>query len=174
MKLMGRKSLLFGVHQVLWHPWTVYRAWVYLYGRPTWKEIICIIVHDWGYWFCENMDDDNGQRHPITGANIVKKLFGEEYYYLVLCHSRHYSKEIGREPSKLCWADKLSIFFDPKHFYLFRAKLTGEIKEYRKNAKAHFPLDSPDSEWFDWIRQKFIDLSKHKNTDLFPYMKSND
>ncbi|MDB5053131.1 MAG: hypothetical protein JWM44_1181 [Bacilli bacterium] len=171
-KLMptGRRSLLFGVHQFIWHPWTVYRAWVYLYGRPTFKEISCIIIHDWGYWFCPNMDDEQGQKHPQTGAQIAMKLFGEKYFWLVLLHSRHYAKQFDYEPSKLCWADKLSILYDPKQFYLFRARLSGEIEEYRKNAEQWIPLIVSDRIWFDWIREKFIKLAKEKKADAVPYM----
>jgi len=25
-----------------------------------WKEIICIFIHDWGYWFCADMDGEDG------------------------------------------------------------------------------------------------------------------
>ena len=81
---VGTKSLLFGVHQFIWHPVTVLIAWVSLYGRPTWRELICIIVHDWGYWGAPNMDGEEGERHPEVGAEIALRLFGLEYYELVL------------------------------------------------------------------------------------------
>lgn len=172
--MTGRKSLLFGVHQFIWHPITVWLAWRNLYGRPSWRECICIIIHDWGYWFCPNMDDAQGQKHPEFGARIAGRLFGKEYYNLVLFHSRHYASIAGKEPSKLCWADKLSILYDPKHFYLLRARLSGEIKEYRFNAKQWVPLTASDSEWFDWIKEKFILLAEKKKSDVVPYMQSTN
>lgn len=65
----GTKSLLFGVHQFLWHPLTVLLAWVYLYRSfPNPKELLCIFVHDWGYWGCPNMDGPEGERHPERAA----------------------------------------------------------------------------------------------------------
>jgi hypothetical protein len=168
----GMKSLLFGVHQFAWHPITVWLAWYKLYGRPTWKETICIIIHDWGYWFCPNMDGPEGERHPEFGAAIAGKLFGTDYYYLVLLHSRHYAKIDGREPSKLCWADKLSILYDPKWFYLPRAIASGEIKEYRLNAVKWIPLSDPHSKWFDWLKPKFLKLAAERKADAVPYMSS--
>lgn len=172
--MTGRKSLLFGVHQFFWHPWTVYKAWVFLYGRPSFKEIICIFIHDWGYWNCPNMDDEQGQKHPELGAYLAKVFLGEKYYWLVLLHSRHYSQMFNYEPSKLCWADKLSILYDPKPFYLFRARLSGEIKEYRNLATHWIPLSEPDGVWFDWIKEKFIKLAKEKKADAVPYMRTED
>lgn len=166
----GMKSLLFGVHQFIWHPITVWLAWLRLYGRPTWRESVCIIIHDWGYWFTPNMDGPEGERHPEFGAHIAGKLFGRAYYELVLLHSRHYAKIVGKEPSKLCWADKLSILYDPKWFYLIRAISSGEIKEYRQNAKGWIPLERSHSFWFDWIKLKFIKLAEERKADGVPYM----
>ena len=102
----GTKSILFGVHQFFWHPFTVLIAWVYLYRSfPTWKELVCIVIHDWGYWFCDNMDDLKGETHPVWAAEKAMKWFGPQYYCLCLFHSRHYAKRYGMRPTKLCWAD---------------------------------------------------------------------
>lgn len=159
---IGTRSLLFGVHQILWHPWTVYRAWCSLYGRPSWREMLCIFIHDWGYWGLPNMDGPEGKRHPMLGGKIAGKLFGPEYAELVLLHSRHYAKLVGKEPSRLCWADKLSILYDPKWFYLLRARMSGEINEYRKNAMPWIPPDIPHGLWFDWIKVNFEKLAKER------------
>jgi hypothetical protein len=75
---VGTKSLLFGVHQVFIHPIFVTMAWIKLYGLPTWKEFICIVVHDWGYWSRKDIDGDEGKSHPELGAKLAGKLFGEE------------------------------------------------------------------------------------------------
>lgn len=162
---MGTKSLLVGVHQFAWHPVTVYVAWCKLYGhRPTWREAVCIIVHDWGYWGCDDMDGDDGELHPYVGAKIAKFLFGDAYHELVLNHSRFLCKSRDVEPSKLCWADKVSMFYDPMWFYLFRARLTGELAQYRKSGVTRngIPLHVSDAEWLHGVRKIVGSLAKEK------------
>lgn len=150
---IGTKSLLFGVHQIIIHPICVYRAWRYLYGRPKWREVICIIIHDWGYFGKPNIDGPEGSRHPEYAARLATKLFGIRYGDLCLYHSRHYARDAVQEPSKLCWADKLSIIMEPKWFYLFRARISGELREFREEAAADgfMSIDQTDSVWYDWI-----------------------
>mgnify|MGYP006969351863 CR=1 FL=1 len=130
----GTKSLLFGVHQFILHPVFVALAWHRLYG---WKKMhdlrlwVCFIVHDWGYWGCDQMDDpEDGEKHPELGARIVKKLFGIEWYYFCLYHSRFYAKRAHCTPSALCKADKLAFCMYPRWLYLLLATLTGEIWQY--------------------------------------------
>lgn len=142
--------MLFGVHQVLWHPVTVWLAWVRLYGElPTWRESVCILVHDWGYWGCPDMDGPTGGRHPFLGARIAGALFGREHAELVLLHSADLSRRLGRKPSKLCAPDKFSMLHDPTPFYLLRARLSGELREYRRRAsdRSFVALEAPDSVW---------------------------
>lgn len=169
---VGTRSLLWGVHQFLWHPLTVYLAWCELYGRPTWRQVICIIVHDWGYWGKPNMDGPEGEEHPRLGARIATWLFGKEYGDFVLLHSRHFARKYGLEPSRLCWADKLSHLYEPPWWYLFRARLSGEIKEYRHRAfiSGMIPLETSDAEWFAWIQVKFRQLATEQRGDAVPYM----
>lgn len=126
---VGTKSLLFGIHQVFWHPIVVLRAWVYLFGWPSFKEFICIIIHDWGYAGKPNLDGPEGEVHPMLGAKIAGRLFGIDWFYFCLLHSRTMARKINMEPSKLCWADKLSFCFEPRWFYLIRAKMSNEIEE---------------------------------------------
>jgi hypothetical protein len=150
---IGTKSLLFGVHQIFIHTYLVTKSWKILYRKlPTFKEFICIMIHDWGYWGCPNMDGAEGDKHPETGAKIANRLFGKQYGDLCLYHSRHYAKRNNVEPSKLCWADKYSTCLEPKKFYLFRARLTRELNEYRlQSANAGFcSLNETDEDWFDW------------------------
>jgi hypothetical protein len=157
---VGTKSLLFGVHNVLWHPVTVYLAWHKLYGCPNLKETACIIMHDWGYWGCHNMDGLQGQKHPERAARIVKRLgWGEKYEKLCLLHSRSTAARFEEIPSKLCWADKLSIAYDPPMFYLFRARISGEIKEYRQESamSCFCPLIATNREWLTLFRQYFME-----------------
>ena len=167
----GTKSVLFGVHQFLWHPLTVWFAWVWLYRSvPTFREAFCILVHDWGYWGKAKMDDELGERHPEVGAKIAGALFGQEYYELCLLHSRHYARNAGKEPSALCWADKLSIVFEPWWFYLPRAIASGEINEYREMSAGFVPLDAPHRQWFNWVKDRFRTLGYEKRGDVVPYV----
>lgn len=134
---IGTKSILFGIHQFIIHPIVVYKAWCFLYGKPSFKELICIIVHDWGYWGKPDLDGPEGITHPALGAIIVNKLFKRNrWYYLCAGHSRSYCKfindQLGYEVlqiSKLCWADKLSFCFENRTFYMMRANLSGEWHE---------------------------------------------
>jgi hypothetical protein len=171
MKL-GTKSLLFGVHQIFWHPITVLIAWKKLYGWPNWKELICIIIHDWGYWGTPNMDGAEGERHPEFAAELANKWFGHEYWWLCLFHSRHYARNSNVEPSRLCWADKLSILYDPWWFYLPRAWMSGELKEYRELAAntGFIPLTATHKQWFDWLKNRLSTLGKEKRADVVPYV----
>lgn len=155
MKL-GTKSLLFGVHQFAWHPVTVWLAWVRLYGElPGLRETFCIVVHDWGYWGAPEMDGPIGGDHPYLGARIAGFFFGERFRELCLGHSQDLSRRRAVEPSKLCWADKFSMLYDPTTFYLVRARLSGEIKEYRKRAsdRMFIRLEASDGEWLEALKQ---------------------
>lgn len=72
---VGTRSVLFGVHQFLYHPWTVARSWKKLYGqRPNWWEAITIFCHDLGYLGCSDMDGEIGRWHPIKGAELAAKV----------------------------------------------------------------------------------------------------
>ena len=136
---IGTKSLLFGVHQVFLHPLFVLAGWVKLYGRPNWKELVCIVIHDWGYWGCADMDGEEGGKHPEWAAqkaldwlDAPKSL---KYFNLCFLHSRFFAEEVRQIPSKLCWADKLGTAMMPTWLWVFLAKLTGEAEEYLKIGK---------------------------------------
>lgn len=171
---VGTRSLLFGVHQVFWHPITVLIAWWRLYGRPSWRELVCIIIHDWGYWGKPDMDGDLGERHPEWAANVAGRLFGPAYQDLCLFHSRHYARRFGGEPSKLCWADKLSILYEPWWLYLPRAWLSGELFEYRQTADRAgvVALSAPHREWFACIQERLATLAREKRGDAVSYVNT--
>ena len=148
---VGTKSILFGVHQFLWHPWTVGRAWRHIHGRwPTFSQWLCIFVHDLGYWGCPNMDGVEGKEHPVRGAELAESLcyyrwrlkykasiadrMAKAAYRWTLGHSTHYAKaHLNGRVSELYLADKASILFDPPWFYLLRGWLSGETAEYVRN-----------------------------------------
>jgi hypothetical protein len=169
---VGTKSLLFGVHQFIWHPITVFIAWRAKYGWPSWREVVCIVVHDWGYWGAPNMDGAEGERHPELGAHIAMRLFGAKYRDMCLHHSRHYCRQAQAEPSKLCWADKLSICYDPWWLYIPRAMLSGEINEYRQlAASAGFvPLSATHREWFRWVQDLLRTVGQKESATAVPYV----
>lgn len=153
MKL-GTRSLLFGVHQVVWHPYTVLRAWIALFGWPSFAEFVAIFFHDWGYFGLPNMDGPEGKLHPARSAAIIRWLFRFSRVsalasYEVRRHSRCYCAKHDLTESKLCAADKLCVQFDPEWFYLLRAHLSGEIHEYKANAKKGLT----DHEWFRTLRR---------------------
>ena len=118
------------------------------------------------------MDGLEGGAHPILGAKIAGWLFGLEYHRLVVWHSRHLARSHNVEPSELCWPDKLSIIYEPRSWYLFRARLSGEIVEYRQRcADAGFiPLTEPDEVWFAWIVEWFKKQAQARRPDVVPYI----
>lgn len=168
----GTKNLLFGVHQFAWHPFTVLLAWIKLFRKwPSFPELIAILIHDWGYWGKANMDDEEGERHPEFAARLMGKLFGLEYHDLCLYHSRHYARNVGHEPSKLCWADKASILYDPWWLYLPRARLSGELAEYRRVASetGFISIRATDKQWYKWIRVRSIMVASERKGSAVSY-----
>ena len=158
---IGIKSLLFGAHQFIYHPLLVFLAWVNLYGLPNWREIICIIIHDWGYYKCYTLDGEDDLFHSKIGANIALKLFGVYEYKLCLLHSRRYAKFVKMPVSKLGCADKYSFGYEWRFFYLLRTNLTGEIKAFRHE----FFEEGTDNEWFNKNQIKMVKwaLSNYKS-----------
>jgi hypothetical protein len=157
---IGTKSILFGVHQCIWHPITVGLAWRKLFRVwPTWREWVCIFVHDLGYWGKPNIDGAEGKQHPVLGACLATHICGAKSGALVLFHSRDFSRAFGATPSKLCWADKYSVMFDPRWFYLLRARLSGEVNEFRDNAP-EYQRKERDIFWLNWYRTKVQTLDE--------------
>jgi len=167
---MGTKSILFGVHAFWFHPIAVLLAWIELYGMPNWKEAICIFVHDLGYFGKPNMDGAEGEMHPVLGAHIAGCYLDggrrDLYYNLCLYHSRTCAKKYGVSPSKLCWADKLCIKYDPWWFYLARALLSGEVHEYLSDAikSGLLPNTATYRQWFMWARERGVRVALSQNT----------
>lgn len=151
---IGTKSLLFGAHQVVLHPLFLALAWWKLYGFPWDPRLwVAFLVHDWGYWGKANMDGDEGQRHPELGGRIMARLFGREWGDFTRLHSRYYAKLEGREPSRLCAADKLVLLITPRWIYLPLVQLTGEADEYRALFAAWRGVDTVTiEEWYDGLR----------------------
>ncbi len=160
---IGTKSVLFGAHQFLIHPWFVAAAWWKLYGFPLDPRLwVAFFVHDLGYVGKPNMDGAEGEQHVELGAGIMHRLFDRPRWRVdmteihnapplrtvktherlntrwrdfCLYHSRFYAKRDGVRPSKLCAADKLAVALEPWWLYLPRAILSGEIEEYMHLAR---------------------------------------
>lgn len=156
---VGTKSVLFGVHCIIWHPLTVALAWFMYYRR--WPQAqwqwIGILVHDIGYWGCNDMDGECGSLHPWMGAQIAKQLVDKKdrrkVSDLIRGHSATYAR-INKIPlSDLYAPDKISVLYDPIWFYLLRARLSGEIHEFKQNAPEPIRSGS-DYQWLVWYREK--------------------
>jgi len=141
---VGTKSILFGAHCFLLHPWFVAAAWWRLYGFP-WDPHLWLAfgLHDLGYWGKPNMDGPEGERHVEWGAGIMGRWFGPEWRDFCLYHSRFYAKRDGKPFSRLCVADKLSIALTPAGLYLPMVRWTGEIREYMALAKMRIAMGEP-------------------------------
>lgn len=179
---VGTKSVLFGVHQFLWHPITVLLAWRKLYREwPHWPELIAIFLHDApGYWGKPNMDGPEGKQHPYAGALLTARLVvllkhgywlkgvpeqgceGYLIYWRTACHSRDVARRHNKPPTMLSHADKASILFDPAWWYIFRARLSGEIREYKARdiEAGRIHVDATDREWYSYYRNKVINELK--------------
>lgn len=165
---VGTKSLLFGVHQFLWHPFVVARAWRSVHGKwPTLDQCVAIFVHDWGYWGCGDMDGPCGLQHPATGARIAHGVVffysrdrrrAEKVRQLVLGHSSSFVRLTDRAASrsKLYKPDKLASCFEPWWWYKLRASLSGELPEYVANG----PAGLTSKEWFRWLQNKYAKYKK--------------
>lgn len=118
-----------------------------LYWERAWKLVegctkVAMLIHDWGYWGCGDMDGEEGELHPIWAANLCEKYldlkdsyftktYSDKMYYKLCCHhSRFFSSRYGEVPSRLCWADKLGTAMMPTWLWVLLGTLTGEIKEY--------------------------------------------
>jgi hypothetical protein len=142
---VGTKSLLFGAHQFLIHPYFVAKAWKQLYGPARDPRLwIAFVIHDWGYWGKPNMDGPEGERHVEWAAKVMGKLFGTEWHDFCLYHSRHYAKKYGKPYSRLCVADKLAPTLEPGPLYLVRVIWSDEVSEYLQ----HTDEGTTISEWY--------------------------
>ena len=162
---VGIKSLLWGAHHFFLHPLTVYLAWLWLYKSfPTWREALCIGIHDWGYALgCDHMDDSKGRRHPEWAAGLMERLFYNPYYRdLCLYHSRHYAYMHDHPVSKLYYADKLSFVIIPACVYLLMTRASGELQEYRVlcDKAKQVPIWYSDWQWHKLVRNNMIQLAK--------------
>lgn len=151
---VGTKSLLFGVHQIILHPIFVTWAWRKLYKSwPNWKELVCIIVHDWGYWGKPDMDGEEGKDHPYLGGYIADWLFGDLWMEFCALHSRWMANRWEMPVSKLCAPDKYALTLYPKWLYYLLATASGELSEYLHEGRRFwlYKDGDPFDEWYNGI-----------------------
>ncbi len=99
---IGTKSILFGAHQFMIHPWFVAAAWWKLYGFPWDPRLwVAFFVHDFGYWGSPNMDGPEGEEHVRLGATVMGSLFDPSRPFFM---RRWYTRLIGSVCNKL-WGD---------------------------------------------------------------------
>jgi len=134
---VGTKSVIFGAHSFLIHPFFVAAAWWKLYGFP-WDPRLwaAFFFHDIGYLGKPNMDSIEGERHVLLGGRIMGWVCGAKWRDFMLCHSRHWAKRLSKPYSKLCVADKLAFVMTPAWLYLPMARASGELAEYMHVASA--------------------------------------
>lgn len=159
---LGTKTLLFGVHQFLLHPLLVTIAWIRLYKAfPSFRELVCILIHDWGYWGKPSLKCSDGDTHPELGAKIAARLFGSEWGDFILGHSSFYVKRNQIEASRLMAPDKYWHCMVSLWFYKMLAVPTGEFAHYRgvKHARqVSKNMHEPDSIW--WARLQIVCYEK--------------
>ena len=106
------------------HPWFGAKAMGYLFD---WREVHVQITPFWKHAsklvgpFCDWIWGHSPQ--------------GTTWYCFCFYHSRYLCKRYGAQPSRLCFADKLSFPYTPAWLYLPAVTATGEIREYLKNAQ---------------------------------------
>jgi hypothetical protein len=170
---IGTKSVLFGAHAFWLHPWFVALSWWKLYGFP-WdiRLWFAFFLHDIGYYSLPNIDGEEGESHVELGANIMGYLFGEYWKTFCLCHSRYYSKKIGKHFSRLCVADKYAVTITPWWMFLPMVNLSGEIEEYRREGRSgkYLGIDytgPSQRKWFRSVQETNRQwVEKHKNGEL--------
>jgi len=154
---------------MFFHPWNVGYTWRKVYGSwPNLYEWCSVIAHDAAYFDCPDIDGAYGKSHPFDGARLAQSLAigiawiagedrreqirrGSHAYFLALLHSRSIATRLKEEPSKLCAPDKLCVLYEYRWFYLLRARLSGEIVEFKARAvqAGHIQPGATDGEWFD-------------------------
>jgi hypothetical protein len=106
----GTVSVLVGCHSPI-HSLLVWYAWRKVYGKwPTFREIVCIFLHDIGHWGMDYLDHYHlKQQHWWLGASAAYVLFDLEAFKLVAGHC----ETSGAPRSTLYKPDKHSWYLAP-------------------------------------------------------------
>jgi hypothetical protein len=134
---------------------------------------VAFFVHDLGYVGKPNMDGEEGETHPEWACRFMNRYFGAPWGAFVLTHSRFYAKRMKLPLSPLCYADKLAITMQPAWLYLPSVRLTGEIKEYMKMARANSNGSVSGDDERRWYREmqayvvKWVEEHKDGRADVW-------
>ena len=133
---VGTKSVLFGAHCFLIHPFFIAAGWLRTRGVP-WDLRLwaAFFVHDLGYFGCPNVEGPEGEEHVQLGARIMGVLFGSSWADFTLRHSRYWAKKHGVGVSDLCYADKMAFVLTPAWLYLPMVRASGELAEYMAKSR---------------------------------------
>lgn len=98
----GTKTVLFGSHNVLMHSLFIIIAWVLLYKKvPKFWQLVCIFIHDIGYFGMNHLTADTNENHTELGAKIGYRLFGFKAWLFIVGHSRKDAEKYGVPLSEL-------------------------------------------------------------------------
>lgn len=173
---IGTRSVLLGAHCFLIHPFFVALGWWYLYGFPWDPRLwVAFFVHDLGYFGKHDIDGEEGQSHPVTGAHIMNILFDRgshfhdlgpdpRWFYFCLYHSRYFCRLNGVQPSRLCAADEMACALTPWWLFLPMTRISGELSGYialsEKRAAGGEPVfypartsSIPEKHWYFTIQE---------------------
>src|SRR6202521_1820051 len=86
---IGTRSVLYGAHCAVLHPWFLAVAWSKLYGFP-WDPRLwaSFCLHDIGYISKPNMDGYEGETHVVLGIKIMSLLSRESLAAFTAAHAR--------------------------------------------------------------------------------------
>ena len=151
-----------------------------------WRLWLAFFVHDIGYWGQPNMDGKEGESHPYQGALLMERWCDRDtpgyrpWGDFTAYHSGYYARYNGHQVSALYYADKLAFSLEWGWLYVFRTRITGEIREFRNVDKhvaathgyisAENRQDSSwrgDMEWFRRIKQYHIDLARPARVRIY-------
>lgn len=133
MKAVGLRTYLFGLHNPALHTFLLLLSWRSIYKSwPNFKEFVCLLIHDVGY-IQQDILDGPTDNHPMLGAKIAGRLFGEEYYELCAGHSRDFATKHDLELSRLALPDKFWPFLLPSSLFALIIRLGGERKAYERS-----------------------------------------
>jgi len=137
----------------------VFLAWRRLYGWPKdYRLYVAFLLHDIGYAGLHDLDGDEGQRHPLRGANLMGRLFdrGEtdtcregRWWRFTGAHSRTYAAMLAMPHSPLMAVDKLATATYPRWRYALLCWTSGVYVEYRGRwaAAGTYPVRADDGAW---------------------------
>lgn len=112
----GTITVLFGNHSII-HSIYVIKAWKLLYGTyPKFWQIICIFIHDIGYFGMNYLSGECNNGHAELGSKLAKILFGQKGFNLVAGHTRSTAKKYDLPLSELEAPDDYSWIISPDWF----------------------------------------------------------